>query len=79
MLTPNCVHTSHCFSISARSAALSGYGMFFWKPKAGATKLTGMPSTSHSASIIGGRLGRGQAGQLVDGQLAEVARGRRRW
>ena len=40
MLTPNARHTSHCFSMSARSAALSGYGMFFWKPKAGATKLT---------------------------------------
>ena len=51
MLTPNVAHTSHCFWISARSAASSGYGMFFWKPKAGATKLTGMPSTSHSASI----------------------------
>ena len=25
--------------------------MFFWKPNAGAMKLTGMPSTSHSASI----------------------------
>ncbi len=51
MLTPNFAQTSHCFWMSARSASLSGYGVFFWKPKAGATKLTGMPSTSHSASM----------------------------
>jgi hypothetical protein len=38
--------------MSFRRPALSGYGMFFWKPKAGATKLTGMPSTSQSASMM---------------------------
>ena len=52
MLAPNCRHTAHCFSISARSAALSGYGMFFWKPKAGAMKLIGMSMASQSASMM---------------------------
>ena len=52
MLAPNARHTSHCFSISARKPALSGYGMFFWKPNAGATKLICIPSASHSASMI---------------------------
>ena len=51
MLTPNFSHTAHCLAMRARRAVLSGYGQFFWKPKAGAMKLTGMPSASQKASI----------------------------
>ena len=29
MLASNARHTAHCFSMSARSAVLSGYGVFF--------------------------------------------------
>ena len=52
MLAPKRRHTAHWRSISARSSWSSGYGMFFWKPKAGATKWIFIPSASQSASMI---------------------------
>jgi len=39
-------------AMRARKASLSGYGQFFWKPNAGAMKLTGISMASHRASMI---------------------------
>ena len=51
MLASNARHTAHWRSISRRSSELSWYGVFFWNPNAGATKLICMSSASQSDNI----------------------------
>jgi len=44
--------TAHCLAIRPGGPPLSGYGMFFWKPKAGAHKVDLHPQGLARASMI---------------------------
>ena len=56
----------------AQRRIVADRGAFFWKPNAGAMKLTGIPSDLAERQHDGRRLGRRQARQLVDREFAQV-------
>ena len=72
MLESNARHTSHCFSISARSAIVVRIRRVLLKAERRRHEVDGHAERFAQRQHHRRRLGRGQARQFVDGELAQI-------